>query len=171
MLSMASLSSPSVGIALLSLLSAGTNAEASTSPIRYQDGWLSANIENKASIEVLRELSVATGAPFALSDPGSGQTLVSATIEPEPFVHGVKRILEGFSYVIYPVDGRELPAVIVLSTPPVQRSSGVSGATRQRPASSETRAAPIPTVLLQEAADEAEQAEALAGNRPSVRRS
>jgi hypothetical protein len=156
MISMASLSSPCVGVGLLSLLSAGTNAAASTSPIRYRDGRLSGRIDNQPLNKVLRELDAATGARFVLNDPENGQSPVSAAVESQLFVDGVKRILEGFSYAIYPMGDRELPAVIVLSTPPVQRSSGVSGATRQRPASGETRAAPMPTVLLQEAAGEAE---------------
>lgn len=145
----------------LSLLAAREPC-AAASPIDFQDGRLSARIENRPLAEVLRELAATTGARFALSDPGNGQASVSAAVESQRFLEGVKTILEGFSYAIYPMDGRELPAVIVLSTPPVQRGSGVSGATPQRPAGGETRAAPMPTVLRQETAAEAEQAEALA---------
>lgn len=165
-------SRPSLVFTCLSLISASTAAaqapdaarepSAAAGSIRYRDGRLSGRIDNQPLNKVLRELDAATGARFVLNDPENGQSPVSAAVESQLFVDGVKRILEGFSYAIYPMDGRELPAVIVLSTPPVQRSSGISGSTRQRPTSGETRAAPIPTVLLQETADEAEQAKALA---------
>jgi hypothetical protein len=144
----------------LSLLAA-REPFAAASPIDFKDGRLSARIENRPLAEVLQALAATAGARFALSDPGNGQALVSAAVESQRFLEGVKTVLYGFSYAIYPMDSRELPAVIVLSTPPVQCRSG-SGATPQRPASGETRVAPMPTVLCQEAAGEAQQAEALA---------
>lgn len=160
------ISRPSLVFSCLSLLAAGTaaaegreaarepRAAAVASSIHYQGGRLSARIENRPLIEVLRELGTATGARFILSDPRSGQVSVYVTVESQPFVEGMREILKGLSYVIYSRDGEDLPTVTVLST---GQSAGAPL----------VRAEPVftpPPVLLPQAEDqsEADQAEALA---------
>jgi hypothetical protein len=90
-------------------------ATAGASFIHYHDGRLSAQIDSRPLVDVLRELGAATGARFILRDTGNGQVLVSVTIASQPFVEGVKRILRGCSYAIYTREGADLPTVLVLS--------------------------------------------------------
>jgi hypothetical protein len=150
---------PSSVFTCLSLISASA-AAATVSPIRYQGERLSARIDNQPLNTVLRELGAATGARFVLNDPENGQSPVSAAVESQPFVDGVKRILEGFSYAIYPMEDADLPTVIVLSTPRVSRSIGVSGSVRPLPAS-EQKAEDSSTGEQAEAMTRAEHEETL----------
>ncbi|MGH8612202.1 MAG: hypothetical protein ACREYF_09220 [Gammaproteobacteria bacterium] len=157
---MITLSSLRLAVVLLSLFFAASSLAASTTPVQYQDGRLSARVENRPLAEVLHALSAVAGARFTLSDPGSGQARVSAAVESVPFVDGVKRILEGFSYAIYPIGRMKLAAVIVLSTPRADRGSGIPGATQQGSAGVHTAATPGLAGLVSDVSGEVEQAEA-----------
>ncbi len=85
--------------------------------IRYVKGLLDARVHGAPLGQVLRQLGVATGARFTLIDPATEAQPVFAQAAALPFTEGVKRILDGFSYAIYPLEGSHLPAVTVLSTP------------------------------------------------------
>jgi hypothetical protein len=67
--------------------------------------------------EVARELEAQTGIRVVLSDPASVGWLVSASVKGKSLAEGIKHILRGYSYAIYPVAGAAKPAVILLSTP------------------------------------------------------
>ncbi len=56
---------------------------------------------------------------------------VFAKVAALPFSEGVKRILDGFSYAIYPLEGSHLPAVTVLSTPHPLRPKASTAAAEQ----------------------------------------
>lgn len=100
--------------------------------IRYVKGLLNARIRDARLGQVLRQLDVATGARFTLIDPATAAQPVFAQVAALPFTEGVKRILEGFSYAIYPLEGSHMPAVTVLSMP---RAFGpkTSAATAEQP--------------------------------------
>lgn len=142
-------SEPGLAFALSTLLSAGAAVHelpdaargplASVSLIHYRDGCLSALIENRSLAEVLHALGATTGANVILSDPASGEASVSSSFESQSFRAGVMRILEGFSYAIYPVEGEKLPAVLVLSTAP--NESPVTG--RPSAADGQVPASPV----------------------------
>ncbi len=85
--------------------------------IHYVKGLLNAHVRGARLGQVLRQLGVATGARFTLIDPATEAQPVFAQVAALPFTEGVKRILDGFSYAIYPLEGSHLPAVTVLSTP------------------------------------------------------
>lgn len=93
--------------------------------IRYDDGRLTARIHKLSLGEVLRSLGAVTGARVTLCDPSLARQTVSASVEAEPYAQGIRAILAGFSYAIYPHQGQRLPAVTVLSTP---RASGTKHA-------------------------------------------
>jgi len=85
--------------------------------IHYGKGLLDARIEGAPLGQVVRELGLATGARFTLIDPATDAQPVFARVASLPFTEGIKRILDGFSYAIYPLKGSHMPAVTVLSTP------------------------------------------------------
>ncbi len=85
--------------------------------IRYVKGLLDARAHGAPLGQVLRQLGAATGARFTLIDPVTEAQPVFAEVAALPFTEGVKKILDGFSYAIYPLEGSHLPAVTVLSTP------------------------------------------------------
>ncbi|MGH8615519.1 MAG: hypothetical protein ACREYF_26745 [Gammaproteobacteria bacterium] len=84
---------------------------------RYVKGLLNASVRGARLGQVLRQLGVATGARFTLIDPATEAQPVFAKVAALPFSEGVKRILDGFSYAMYPLEGSHMPAVTVLSTP------------------------------------------------------
>ena len=85
--------------------------------IHYVKGLLNARVRGARLGQVLRQLAVATGARFTLIDAATEAQPVFAQVAALPFTEGVKRILDGFSYAIYPLEGSHMPAVTVLSTP------------------------------------------------------
>ncbi len=85
--------------------------------IHYAKGLLDARIEGAPLGQVVRELELATGARFTLIDPATDAQPLFARVASLPFTEGIKRILDGFSYAIYPLKGSHMPAVAVLSTP------------------------------------------------------
>jgi hypothetical protein len=97
---------------------------ASSLSVHYNKGVIDAHIDNAALGDVLRVLATHTGARFILNDPTSASQRISVVIEAMPFDQAVKRILEGFSYAIYPAADVTLPSVIVLSTPGVTTKIG-----------------------------------------------
>ncbi|MFH0341541.1 MAG: hypothetical protein ACHBNF_05285 [Chromatiales bacterium] len=100
--------------------------------IHYVKGLLNARVRGAPLGQVLRQLGVATGARFTLIDPATEAQPVFAQVAALPFTEGVKRILDGFSYAIYPLEGSHLPAVTVLSTPRALRPKA-SAATAEQP--------------------------------------
>jgi len=85
--------------------------------VHYVNGLLNARIRGARLGQVLRQLGVASGARFTLIDPATEAQPVFAQVVGLPFTEGVKKILDGFSYVIYPLEGSHMPAVTLLSTP------------------------------------------------------
>jgi len=102
--------------------------------IRYVKGLLNARIRGARLGQVLRQLGVATGARFTLIDPATEAQPVFAQVVGLPFTEGITRILDGFSYAIYPLEGSHMPAVTVLSTPHALRPKA-SVATAVQPSS------------------------------------
>ncbi len=100
--------------------------------IRYVKGLLNARIRGARLGQVLRQLGVATGARFTLIDPATEAQPVFAQVAALPFTEGVTRILDGFSYAIYPLEGSHMPAVTVLSTSRALRPKA-SAATAEQP--------------------------------------
>ncbi|MGH8604414.1 MAG: hypothetical protein ACREXR_17030 [Gammaproteobacteria bacterium] len=100
--------------------------------VRYVNGLLNARIRGARLGQVLRQLGVATGARFTLIDPATEAQPVFAQVGALPFTEGVTRILDGFSYAIYPLEGSHMPAVTVLSRPHALRPK-TSTATAEQP--------------------------------------
>ena len=100
--------------------------------IHYVKGVLNASVRGARLGQVLRQLGIATGARFTLIDPATEAQPVFAKVGALPFTEGVKRILNGFSYAIYPLEGSHLPAVTVLSMPRLPRLKP-SAATAEQP--------------------------------------
>ncbi|MGH8611373.1 MAG: hypothetical protein ACREYF_04810 [Gammaproteobacteria bacterium] len=99
--------------------------------IRYVKGLLNARIRGARLGRVLRQLRVATGARFTLIDPATEAQPVFAQVAALPFTEGVTRILDGFSYAIYPLAGSHMPAVTVLSTPHAPRPKASTATAEQ----------------------------------------
>jgi hypothetical protein len=91
--------------------------------IRYNKGLLDVHITNATLGDVLRELATHTGAKIILSDPATATQRISIALKAMAFEPGIKRILDGFSYIIFPVGGAALPGLIVLSTPLAQQEN------------------------------------------------
>jgi hypothetical protein len=108
--------------ATLSLPKAG-KGNLTTLDIRYENGLIDARIDNAPIGEVLREIALKTGMQIRLTDPVIANWPVSASLKGISVAEGTKRILEGFSYVLYPAVN--VPVVIVLSTPPDPAKGGV----------------------------------------------
>ncbi len=70
----------------------------------------------------MQEFARKTGLQVYLSDPAIAQWPVSASVEGIPLVEGIKRILDGFSYVIYRI--ADTLGIIVLSTQPDPARTG-----------------------------------------------
>ncbi len=100
--------------------------------IHYVKGLLNARVHGAPLGQVLRQLGVATGARFTLIDPATEAQPVFAQVGALPFAEGVTRILDGFSYAIYPLEGSHMPAVTVLSMPHALRPKA-STATAEQP--------------------------------------
>ncbi len=84
--------------------------------IHYEKGVIDAHIDDAALGKVLQELALKTGMQINLTDSAIANWPVSASVKGIPLVEGIKIILDGFSYVLYPV--ANMPVVIVLSTQP-----------------------------------------------------
>jgi hypothetical protein len=84
--------------------------------LRYENGLINARIDSAPLGTVLHELARKTGMQIHLADPVIANWPILASVEGIPLVEGVKRILEGFSYVFYPAE--DVPVIIVLSTRP-----------------------------------------------------
>lgn len=78
--------------------------------------------------ELLRTLGTVTGGNFSFYDPSIARQAMSASVKSQPYAQGIREILDGFSYAIYPDEDSPFPAVTVLSTP---RASGVKHALAQ----------------------------------------
>lgn len=70
--------------------------------IRYDKSWINAQILNTPLGAVCRELERKTGVRFVLNDPHVATRPVSATFKGLPLREGLKKVLAGFSYAIYP---------------------------------------------------------------------
>lgn len=84
--------------------------------LRYKNGLLDARIDNAPLGKVLHEIARKTGMQIHIADPVIANWPVLASVKGLRLVEGVKRILESFSYVLYPA--ANVPVVIVLSTRP-----------------------------------------------------
>lgn len=91
--------------------------------LRYKNGLLDAHIDNAPLGKVLHELARKTGMQIHIADPVIANWPVLASVKGIRLVEGVKRILESFSYVLYPA--ANVPVVIVLSTRPDPAKVGV----------------------------------------------
>ncbi len=100
---------------------------AATPAIRYEDGALTVRIDKLPLGELLRNLGTVTGARFTLNDPSIARQTVSVSVEAQPYAQGIRQILDGFSYAIYPDESRPLPSVMVLSKGGTAHS-GIAGA-------------------------------------------
>jgi hypothetical protein len=101
--------------ATLSLSKAG-KGNLTTLDLHYEHGLIDARIDNAPLGEVLRDLALKTGMQIHIADPVIANWPVLASVKGIPLAEGVKRILEGFSYMLYPATNG--PVVIVLSTQP-----------------------------------------------------
>ncbi len=84
--------------------------------IRYDRGLVDVQTENVPLGRVLSELAHKSGVQVSFTDPAIAQWPVSVSIAGIPLVEGIKGILGGFSYAIYPA--ADISGVIVLSTQP-----------------------------------------------------
>jgi hypothetical protein len=83
--------------------------------IHYQKGIIEAEISDAPLGQVARELEARTQTRVILTDPESAGWRISAFVKAKSFGEGIRQILNGYSYVIYPV-GAETPVIVVLST-------------------------------------------------------
>lgn len=109
--------------------------------IRYTRGLIDYQITGIPLNRALDELAVKTGMLAVVNDPAIAARPVSASAQAVPLEHGIKHLLEGFSFALYPVAGSH--AVVVLSTPPRPRRADRPMALARLPASNE------PTLLAQ----------------------
>lgn len=93
-----------------------TTGDLNTLELRYVNGLLDARIDHAPLSKVLRGIVLRTGMQTRLADPLIGNWPVVASVEGMPLAEALTRILEGYSYVLYPTASG--PVVIVLSTPP-----------------------------------------------------
>lgn len=101
-------------------------AIADWSAIQYARGLLDGQIENVPLGKVLSELARKSGVQVHFIDPVIAQWSVSASLKGVPFVEGIKRILDGFSYATY--RGADISGIIVLSTQPDPARTGIKTA-------------------------------------------
>lgn len=80
------------------------------------DGLIDARIKEITLAQLLRALETRIGLRSKLNDPSMAELPISVDVRAVPVKHALRAILEGFSYAIYPADGRL--AVSILSTPP-----------------------------------------------------
>jgi hypothetical protein len=105
-----------------------------TFDLRYENGLIDASIDSAPLGKVLHEIARKTGMQIHLADPVIANWPVLTSVKGIPLVEGVKRILEGFSYMLYPAANG--PVVIVLSTQPDPAKMGVKAtAAALKPAS------------------------------------
>jgi hypothetical protein len=113
-----------------------------TFDLRYENGLIDARIDNAPLGKVLHGLALKTGIQIHLADPVIGNWPILASVRGMPLIEGVKQILKGFSYALYPAANG--PVVIVLSTQPdPAKISDKTTAAALKPAS---LAQPIPAI-------------------------
>lgn len=83
------------------------------------DGLIGARIREITLAQLLYALETRIGLRTKLNDPSMAELPISVDLRAVPLEHALPAILEGFSYAIYPADGRL--AVSILSTPPRSR--------------------------------------------------
>lgn len=127
--------------------------------IRYAHGLIDYQITGIPLKRALDEIAVKTGMLAVVADPATAARPVSASAQTVPLEQGIKHLLEGFSFALYPVAGSHV--VVVLSTPPRPRRADRQMALARLPASGE------PTLLAQRLSapkeETARPASALAG--------
>jgi hypothetical protein len=94
----------------------GAKGDPTPIDLRYKNGLLDARIDNAPLGKVLHELARKTGMQIHIADPVIVNWPVSTSLKGISLAEGTKRILEGFSYVLYPAVN--VPVIIVLSTQP-----------------------------------------------------
>lgn len=110
-------------------LTEDTPAAVARLSIQYDKGLLAARILNTPLAEVGRELAHKTGARFILSDPRLPTLPVSATFKGLPLREGIRKILAGFSYAVYPSAETGQLEVNVLAAPegPAAKNPAAAG--------------------------------------------
>lgn len=83
------------------------------------DGLMDAPLREITLAQLLRALETRIGLRTKLNDPGMAELTISVDLRAVSLEHVLPAILEGYSYAIYPADGRL--AVLILSTPPKSR--------------------------------------------------
>jgi HEAT repeat protein len=76
---------------------------------------IEAEISDAPLDQVARELERWTQTRVILTDPASASWRISAFVKAKSFGEGIRQILNGYSYAIYPI-GAETPVIVVLST-------------------------------------------------------
>lgn len=95
--------------------------------VRYAEGSVNIKICNAPLATVLRELTLKTGLRVAFLAPDVAGLPVSASVKAKSLREGIRKILDGYSYVFFSI--ANTPAIAVLSTPPGLKTT----ATRLQP--------------------------------------
>ena len=105
---------------------APTVTRSDPAPLRYEHGAVTGRLESVPLGQVLAQLEEQTGLRARLIDPASESWPVSAVLQATPLERAVRKILDGFSYVLQ--SGPEGLEVIVLAAPRRTAATTVEGA-------------------------------------------